>query len=163
MAMFLFIPGGWHGGWTFSGFAARLRQAGHEVWTPTLSGLEENSRQASGAINLTTHIGDVLELLAVEDLRVQFWTGGETNPRRAAMGLWQTFPSGTVNDGHGGSVTLPLTTFQTPTVRYIRVLMTVSSTPATRTARAIAATASATRSTSFRSGRSRKMGNFTTS
>ena len=69
MAMFLFIPGGWHGGWTFSGFAARLRQAGHEVWTPTLSGLEENSRQASGAINLTTHIGDVLELLAVEDLQ----------------------------------------------------------------------------------------------
>jgi hypothetical protein len=59
--------------------------------------------------------------------RVQFWTGGEQNPRRATTGLWQTFPAGTVNDGRGGTFTLPLTTFQTPTARYIRILMTASS------------------------------------
>ncbi len=32
---------------------------------------------------------------------VQFWTGRGPDPRPAA-GSWQTFPSGTVNDGHGG-------------------------------------------------------------
>jgi hypothetical protein len=59
--------------------------------------------------------------------RVQFWTGGEQNPRRSTTGLWQTFPGGTVNDGRGGAVNLPLTTLQTPTARYIRILMIASS------------------------------------
>jgi hypothetical protein len=57
---------------------------------------------------------------------VQFWTGGEQNPRRATTGLWQTFPAGSVNDGHGGTVSLALTRFQVP-ARYIRIWMTASS------------------------------------
>ena len=68
MAIFVLIPGGWHGGWAFAGFAATLRRHGHDVYTPTLSGLDEGSRQSPGGINLETHISDVQELLTVEDL-----------------------------------------------------------------------------------------------
>jgi hypothetical protein len=56
---------------------------------------------------------------------VQFWTG-EKNPRQATSGLWQTFPVGTVKDGRGGTVTLPLTAIPVVT-RYLRIWMTVSS------------------------------------
>jgi hypothetical protein len=56
---------------------------------------------------------------------VQFWTG-EKNPRQATSGLSRTFPAGAVNDGRGGMVTLPLTSFPTG-VRYLRIWMTESS------------------------------------
>jgi pimeloyl-ACP methyl ester carboxylesterase len=68
MASFVLIPGGWRGGWTFADFVARLRQAGHEACAVTLSGLDVALGPADANINLDTHIADVLELLAVEDL-----------------------------------------------------------------------------------------------
>jgi pimeloyl-ACP methyl ester carboxylesterase len=67
MATFVLIPGGWHGGWMYAALASRLRQAGHEAHAMTLSGLEETPVPA-GAVNLDTHIADVVELLTVEDL-----------------------------------------------------------------------------------------------
>ena len=67
MATFVLIPGGWHGGWMYAALAAKLRQAGHEAYALTLSGLEETAAPAAG-INLDSHIADVLELLSVEDL-----------------------------------------------------------------------------------------------
>jgi pimeloyl-ACP methyl ester carboxylesterase len=68
MATFVLIPGGWRGGWTFAGFVARLRQAGHEAHAVTLSGLDEAPHQAASGINLDTHIADVVDVLAMEDL-----------------------------------------------------------------------------------------------
>jgi len=68
MASFVLIPGGWRGGWTFANFVARLKQAGHEAYAPTLSGLDVVPEPSGGNINLDTHIADVVELLAVEDL-----------------------------------------------------------------------------------------------
>jgi pimeloyl-ACP methyl ester carboxylesterase len=68
MASFVLIPGGWRGGWTFANFVARLKQAGHEAYAPTLSGLDVAPEPSGGNINLDTHIADVVELLAVEDL-----------------------------------------------------------------------------------------------
>jgi len=35
---FVLIHGAWHGGWCWDGVASKLRQAGHEVLTPTLPG-----------------------------------------------------------------------------------------------------------------------------
>jgi pimeloyl-ACP methyl ester carboxylesterase len=67
MASFVLIPGGWRGGWTFGDFVARLKQAGHEAYAVTLSGLNLGA-EPSANINLDTHIADVVELLAVEDL-----------------------------------------------------------------------------------------------
>jgi len=59
--------------------------------------------------------------------RVQFWTAGEENPRRAvAKGIWQTFPAGMVTDGRGGEATLRLTAFPV-SARYLRVWMNASS------------------------------------
>jgi hypothetical protein len=59
--------------------------------------------------------------------RVQFWSGGEAGPRRnATKGTWQTFPQGTVIDGHGGAATLRLTSLPV-SARYVRVWMNQSS------------------------------------
>jgi pimeloyl-ACP methyl ester carboxylesterase len=49
--------------------AARLRAAGHEVFTPTLTGLGERAHLAHPDIDLTTHVQDVLGVLICEDLR----------------------------------------------------------------------------------------------
>ena len=68
MATFVLIPGGWRGGWTFADFVARLQRAGHTAYAVTLSGLDPAVDQPAGAINLDTHIADVLELMTVEDL-----------------------------------------------------------------------------------------------
>jgi pimeloyl-ACP methyl ester carboxylesterase len=68
VATFVLIPGGWHGGWAFADFVARLRRSGHEAYAPTLTGLDAASGVAAGRVNLDTHIDDVLGLLAVEDL-----------------------------------------------------------------------------------------------
>ena len=67
MASFVLIPGGWRGGWTFADFVARLKHAGHEAYAVTLSGLDVAPPYGTN-INLDTHIADVVELLAVEDL-----------------------------------------------------------------------------------------------
>ena len=67
MATFVLIPGGWRGGWTYAPLVERLEQAGHAAFTLSLSGLEEMPA-AAGAINLETHIADVVALLSAEDL-----------------------------------------------------------------------------------------------
>ena len=68
MANFVLIPGGWRGGWTFADFVARLKRAGHEAYAVTLSGQDIGPEPSDGKINLDTHIADVIQLLAVEDL-----------------------------------------------------------------------------------------------
>jgi hypothetical protein len=59
--------------------------------------------------------------------RIQFWTAGQNDPRKfATRGVWQTFRTGVVTDGRGGTVTLPLTRVGL-SARYLRVWMTASS------------------------------------
>ena len=52
MAIFVLIPGGWSGGWQWRDVANRLRRAGHEVFTPTLTGLGERVHLATPRTNL---------------------------------------------------------------------------------------------------------------
>ncbi|MCC6627116.1 MAG: alpha/beta hydrolase [Chloroflexi bacterium] len=68
MAVFVLIHGAWHGGWCWQRIAPRLRAAGHNVATPTLTGLGERAHLASPAIDLETHVTDVLAVLRYEDL-----------------------------------------------------------------------------------------------
>jgi pimeloyl-ACP methyl ester carboxylesterase len=68
MANFVLIPGGWRGGWTFADFVARLKRAGHKAYAMTLSGLDVAGEALPANINLDTHIADVVELLAANDL-----------------------------------------------------------------------------------------------
>lgn len=69
MATYLLIHGGFSGGWVWREVANRLRAAGHEVFTPTLTGLGERAHLATPAVDLETHIQDIVGVLECEDLR----------------------------------------------------------------------------------------------
>ena len=68
MSTFVMIAGGWRGGWTLTPLARVLRGMGHEVFTPTLTGLGERAHLATARPNLETHILDVVNVLTYEDL-----------------------------------------------------------------------------------------------
>src|SRR5438045_3928701 len=63
MATFVLVHGAWRGGWAYNRVAERLRARGHRVFAPTLTGLGERSHLLSHAVNLTTHVDDVLNLI----------------------------------------------------------------------------------------------------
>lgn len=65
---FLLVHGAWHGGWCWSRVAARLRDAGHAVFTPTLTGLGERSHLLNATIGLQTFVDDIANVLLWEDL-----------------------------------------------------------------------------------------------
>jgi pimeloyl-ACP methyl ester carboxylesterase len=67
-ATFVLVHGAWSGGWCYARVAHLLRSRGHTVFTPTLSGQGERAHLLSGAINLTTHIADVLGVFHYERL-----------------------------------------------------------------------------------------------
>jgi len=68
MATFVLVHGAWHGSWCWKRVRRALQSAGHDVFTPTLTGLGERSHLNSASVNLDTHIADVGNLLTWEDL-----------------------------------------------------------------------------------------------
>src|SRR5579872_3448108 len=68
MATFVLVHGLWHGGWCYRRVAALLRAQGHDVFTPTLTGVGERSHLLNGSVNLSTHILDIVNVLRFEDL-----------------------------------------------------------------------------------------------
>jgi len=68
VANIVLVAGGWHGGWALAPVAKELRAHGHEVFTPTLTGLGERSHLLHAGVNLDTHIEDVANVLRFEDL-----------------------------------------------------------------------------------------------
>jgi len=69
MATYVLVHGGGHGGWCYQRVARLLRSAGHDVYTPTLSGLGERSNLLTPDIDLDLHVRDVVAVLHYEDLR----------------------------------------------------------------------------------------------
>ena len=69
MATYVLVHGGGHGGWCYQRVARILRAAGHEVYTPTLTGLGERSHLVSADVDLDLHVRDVVAVLHFEDLR----------------------------------------------------------------------------------------------
>jgi pimeloyl-ACP methyl ester carboxylesterase len=69
MSIYVLVHGGGHGGWCYDKVARRLRDAGHDVYTPTLTGLGERKHLLSADTDLTTHITDVVNTLIYEDLQ----------------------------------------------------------------------------------------------
>jgi pimeloyl-ACP methyl ester carboxylesterase len=65
--VFVLVHGAWHGGWCWRQVRPLLK--GHEVFTPSLTGLGERSHLARPDVDLDTHIADVVSLLEMEDLR----------------------------------------------------------------------------------------------
>ena len=63
------------GGWCWARVARALRESGHNVFTPSLTGLAERSHLISPNIDLDTHITDVVNVLAWENLNDVFLVG----------------------------------------------------------------------------------------
>ena len=61
--------GAWSAGWAWKKMRPLLRAAGHEMWTPTYTGIGERVHLANPSIDLDTHIADVTGVLESEDLR----------------------------------------------------------------------------------------------
>jgi pimeloyl-ACP methyl ester carboxylesterase len=68
MATFVLVHGAWHGSWCWKRVRRSLQQQGHEVFTPTLTGIGERSHLLSPAVDLNTHTLDVLNLIRWEEL-----------------------------------------------------------------------------------------------
>ena len=68
VATYILVPGGWHGGWYFRGFADALEAHGHRAYALTLTGLGERQHLLRTEVNLDTHVHDVVELLEMETL-----------------------------------------------------------------------------------------------
>ena len=69
MATFLVAHGAWSAGWAWKKMRPLLRARGHEIHTPTHTGLGERAHLASPGIDLETHIADILGVLQAEDLK----------------------------------------------------------------------------------------------
>ena len=68
MATFLVAHGAWSAGWVWKKMRPLLRERGHELFTPTYTGLGERVHLASRDVGLETHIADILGVLQFEDL-----------------------------------------------------------------------------------------------
>ena len=66
---FLLCHGAWSRGWSWKKMHPLMAQAGHRLVAPTYTGLGERAHLASPAIDLETHIQDILNVIAFEDLR----------------------------------------------------------------------------------------------
>jgi len=69
MSNYVLVHGAWHGGWCWRKLVPLLRAAGHEVYTPTLTGLGERAHLLTPNVDALTHIQDVLGVLACEGLQ----------------------------------------------------------------------------------------------
>jgi pimeloyl-ACP methyl ester carboxylesterase len=68
MATFVLVHGAWHGSWCWARVRCALVAAGHQVFTPTLSGVGERSHLLSPDVDLQVHVDDVANLIRWEEL-----------------------------------------------------------------------------------------------
>ena len=66
----MIVHGAWGGGWEWTPVARLLRAAGHDVVTPTLTGMGERAHLAQHQhVGLATHVEDIVAVLEYENLR----------------------------------------------------------------------------------------------
>lgn len=68
MSTYVLVHGGGHGGWCYDRLAPLLRQEGHEVYAPSLTGLGDRRHLAEPDVGLDTHIADIANLIFYHDL-----------------------------------------------------------------------------------------------
>jgi pimeloyl-ACP methyl ester carboxylesterase len=66
---FVLVHGAWHGGWVWRDVLSGLRALGYRATAPTLTGLGERRHLGNDAVDLETHIKDVVSHIEMEDLR----------------------------------------------------------------------------------------------
>jgi pimeloyl-ACP methyl ester carboxylesterase len=69
LATYVLVHAAGHGGWSYQKVAKLLRDQGHQVYAPTLSGLAERFHLVGASVDLHCHIRDITGLLRFEDLR----------------------------------------------------------------------------------------------
>ncbi|MGI9232567.1 MAG: alpha/beta fold hydrolase, partial [Woeseiaceae bacterium] len=67
-ATFVLVHASWVGGYAWKYVAPLLREQGHTVYTPTLTGLGERVHLGGPAVDLDTHINDIVNVLIYEEL-----------------------------------------------------------------------------------------------
>ncbi len=68
MSTYVLVHGAWRGSWIWQRVRKELQARGHEVFTPTLTGVGERCHLLSPQVNLETHIADVINLIRWEEL-----------------------------------------------------------------------------------------------
>jgi len=65
---FVLVPGTWHGGWVWKKVRNILRAQGHDVYTPTPTGVGEREHLLTEDVDLYTHIKDIVNVIRFEEL-----------------------------------------------------------------------------------------------
>ena len=68
MSTYVLVHGAWRGSWIWKRVRRLLQARGHEVFTPTLTGVADRSHLSLPSVNLDTHITDVVNLIRWEEL-----------------------------------------------------------------------------------------------
>lgn len=68
MSTVVLVHGAWHGGWCWKKVTPILRAAGHDVFTPTMTGLGERVHLKGPGVGLDTHVQDIVNVFEYEDL-----------------------------------------------------------------------------------------------
>lgn len=82
MSTFVVVHGGFGGAWEWTPVAGQLRSYGHDVFTPTLTGMGERAHLAGPHVGLDTHIEDVVAAMEMEDLTTSFCARTATEASR---------------------------------------------------------------------------------
>jgi pimeloyl-ACP methyl ester carboxylesterase len=75
LATFLVAHGAWSAGWSWKKMRPLMQERGHELFTPTYTGVGERVHLAAPEIGLETHIADILRVLEFENLQDVFLVG----------------------------------------------------------------------------------------
>jgi pimeloyl-ACP methyl ester carboxylesterase len=69
MSVFVIVHGAWGGGWEWTPVAGLLRRRGHQVFTPTLTGMGDRAHLGRHEpVGLATHVQDVVATIEFENL-----------------------------------------------------------------------------------------------
>ena len=68
MAAFVLVHGAWSGAHGFHLVRRKLWAAGHEAYTPSLTGIGERVHLTGPGVGLSTHVADVVNHVLYEDL-----------------------------------------------------------------------------------------------
>ena len=78
MATFVLVHGAWAGGWIWKKIIPVLRAAGHDVHATTATGLGDRVHLTDPAIDLDTHITDVVTSSLSRSLLTSHSSAGAT-------------------------------------------------------------------------------------
>ncbi|MDQ2151292.1 alpha/beta hydrolase [Alcaligenaceae bacterium C4P045] len=65
---YVLAHGSWHGGWCWRPVAERLRQAGHDVFAPSYTGMGDRAHLINKGITIDTFIDDLVAVIETEEL-----------------------------------------------------------------------------------------------